>query len=490
VTAEAWERGRLGRFTDSRVERRRFLRYRPEWETLAAGTAALPGASVRRATVNDEDAFLAAIIANPDDDATRLVFADWLDEHEQPDRAEFIRLQIRESQLPDCAERDTLQVRTRELLVRHGEWWLADFPPTWSGLPIEYFERGFLTRLEVDPEFVATLPAGAWKRHPIHKLILRDFRGTLDRALAVPQLSHIRVLALMPPDGEVAMTDTDLQALATCPHLTGVRSLTCTGAHGNPLGLALGRCPSLRGLTSLELHDDRLDDDGFTDLVETGAKNLRGLTRLWLQLPEAGPGAARALAGTPTALEVLWIDAGRIGDWGAEAFAACPYLARLRELRLPHQEIGPAGARALARSQHLLRLRELDLADNPIGPIGVRSLAESAWPVLTKLNLHGCKIGDAGAEEFAASARLPALVELKLGNNGIGTAGAVALSRSERLRELVYLDLWSNPIGDTGARALCESQSLTKLRELEVTPTGGFAGATVAALKQRFPDSN
>lgn len=36
-------------------------------------------------------AFLRAIAANPDDDTPRLVFADWLEEHGEPERAEFVR---------------------------------------------------------------------------------------------------------------------------------------------------------------------------------------------------------------------------------------------------------------------------------------------------------------------------------------------------------------------------------------------------------------
>lgn len=42
----------------------------------------------------DRAAHLAAIRAAPDDDAPRLVYADWLDEHGQPDRAELIRVQV------------------------------------------------------------------------------------------------------------------------------------------------------------------------------------------------------------------------------------------------------------------------------------------------------------------------------------------------------------------------------------------------------------
>lgn len=45
-------------------------------------------------TANDQtDAFLRAIIANPDDDAPRLIFADWLEEHGEGERSEFIRVQ-------------------------------------------------------------------------------------------------------------------------------------------------------------------------------------------------------------------------------------------------------------------------------------------------------------------------------------------------------------------------------------------------------------
>ena len=38
-------------------------------------------------------ALLAAIVADPDDDTPRLVFADWLDENDRPDEAAFLRVQ-------------------------------------------------------------------------------------------------------------------------------------------------------------------------------------------------------------------------------------------------------------------------------------------------------------------------------------------------------------------------------------------------------------
>lgn len=68
-----------------------------------------------------EQAMLKAIQDQPDDDAPRLIYADWLDEHNQSDRAELIRLQCAkerlETQLKQMKERET------ELLVQHGEQW-------------------------------------------------------------------------------------------------------------------------------------------------------------------------------------------------------------------------------------------------------------------------------------------------------------------------------------------------------------------------------
>ena len=47
----------------------------------------------------DEEHFLQAISASPDDNLVRLVYADWLDERGDP-RAEFVRLQVELRQLP------------------------------------------------------------------------------------------------------------------------------------------------------------------------------------------------------------------------------------------------------------------------------------------------------------------------------------------------------------------------------------------------------
>src|SRR4051812_9175502 len=60
-----------------------------------------------------EDAFLQAIAEAPDDDAPRLIYADWLDDHGEPAFADFIRVQCEIARL--CEENDRwLEWKLRE----------------------------------------------------------------------------------------------------------------------------------------------------------------------------------------------------------------------------------------------------------------------------------------------------------------------------------------------------------------------------------------
>ena len=62
--------------------------------------------------------FLEDITAHPDDDAPRLIFADWLEEKGDSDRAEFIRVQIERARLPAWDARQ-VRLRLREIGRAH-----------------------------------------------------------------------------------------------------------------------------------------------------------------------------------------------------------------------------------------------------------------------------------------------------------------------------------------------------------------------------------
>jgi uncharacterized protein (TIGR02996 family) len=79
------------------------------------------------------EALIAAVLADPDDDLPRLVFADWCDEHGEPDRGEFVRLQVGLARCRVCHPVGDTEIdfacdcedglaRQREFFDCHGIW--------------------------------------------------------------------------------------------------------------------------------------------------------------------------------------------------------------------------------------------------------------------------------------------------------------------------------------------------------------------------------
>src|SRR5262249_6205373 len=74
--------------------------------------------------MSTEKSFLDAVCEAPDDDAPGLVFADWLEDNGQPERAELIRLQCRLAAMSEWDDgHDALVAREKELLAAHGKKW-------------------------------------------------------------------------------------------------------------------------------------------------------------------------------------------------------------------------------------------------------------------------------------------------------------------------------------------------------------------------------
>src|SRR5690349_19170012 len=91
--------------------------------------------------MSDERALLAAIWEDPYDDSVRLVYADWLDENGQPERAEFIRVQIELARFDEWDEPPpALKLRQDELWKRWRTRWRAHLPKERRSCQ---FHRGF-----------------------------------------------------------------------------------------------------------------------------------------------------------------------------------------------------------------------------------------------------------------------------------------------------------------------------------------------------------
>src|SRR4051794_3132813 len=92
-----------------------------------------------------EKALLADICARPEDDAPRLVYADWLEENGNPERAEFIRGQCelaRKRLAGGAARRRELKKRVNELFNARGKGWAEAYGP-WCADYLGGWERGF-----------------------------------------------------------------------------------------------------------------------------------------------------------------------------------------------------------------------------------------------------------------------------------------------------------------------------------------------------------
>lgn len=133
-----------------------------------------------------EQGFLQTIVENPFDDTPRLIYADWLEEHGNEPRAEFIRLQIEEADQragkypaseANDRRQDFLEKRIHELEVKHGGDWVVAHPgwfPNYHPINKWKFERGFIGEICLPEWSFLRNAKGLFAGNPITKVILTD----------------------------------------------------------------------------------------------------------------------------------------------------------------------------------------------------------------------------------------------------------------------------------------------------------------------------
>lgn len=136
----------------------------------------------------EEAALLRAVLGRPDDDVPRLVLADWLDEHGQPERAEFVRFgcelarQDAEDEAANRLGTNPLRGRERSLLLDHWKTWVpwADHGSSFevilsgrwsfSGTPAVAFRRGFVAEIHLPVGQLLNHAADLFADHPITRV--------------------------------------------------------------------------------------------------------------------------------------------------------------------------------------------------------------------------------------------------------------------------------------------------------------------------------
>jgi uncharacterized protein (TIGR02996 family) len=219
----------------------------------------------------DERAFLDAICAHPDDDTARLVYADWLAEHDEADRGEFIRVEIELARTPPESEgaerrRSVLFGRRTELLKKHKTAWLAPFAPFAKE---SAFERGFVQALELSANTFLQHAETWFARTPLTRVkittcfewdqVTRERSWWAATLFASPHLARLTALDL---EG-LRITAADLEPLSAQPDLSRLRELVLTwNAIGSEGATLLANVPQLSHLEVLDLRNNNITDTG------------------------------------------------------------------------------------------------------------------------------------------------------------------------------------------------------------------------------------
>jgi uncharacterized protein (TIGR02996 family) len=288
------------------------------------------------------DALLQEILQSPDDDAPRLVYADWLEQQgddEANARAELIRAQCAVEHASP-AKQAALKLRIRAVLKRFGRRWTARVKQAKLGAAWT-FRRGFLDGV--------TLAAEKFPKHAEEMFSLVPTLSTL----RCPEASN-EIAAFLACPLVARLTELNLKQMCSCG--------TCSIERELPLVFASER---VANLTKLVVAKDRIELDN-----------------------------ARLLAASPVLVKLRQLDLSdnRLGPEGAAALADSN-LAALTELSLRGNAIASEGAAALAASTRLTGLASLDLAANRITNEGGLALAHSTgFASLTSLDLRDNKL--------------------------------------------------------------------------------------------------
>ncbi len=324
-----------------------------------------------------EEAFLSDIRASPDDDGVRLIYADWLQENGQPERAEFIHVQVELARIDPTDDRyPELHLRQLQLLAEHEREWLGP----WADRLVRWrFQRGLLHEVDIQPEPFVAAGADLFARHPVHTVAFVDGWGmslapeAIQRVLAAPHCALVRGLELSgcrPHDGMFGMfcgnvqTSAWLAGLAGASHVTRLEVLNVPGGTRQGRGQiereALAAFCSAAHLASLRSLD-------FSD-----AYSVDG--------PDAMVMVCELLANATFASGLRRLDLAQctLTDDALDRLTASPGLRNLEAVDLTSCDaIGPAALRAFLASRPAGRLTELGL---PYG-LDLRELGES-WPGL------------------------------------------------------------------------------------------------------------
>jgi uncharacterized protein (TIGR02996 family) len=318
--------------------------------------------------MTDRESFVAAIAAQPGEDAARLIFADWLDEHGEPDRAGFVRAACAAARARSGSRRRAdLLDRAEELLARHEADWLGE----WRGRLIDWeFRRGFLHRVRLTANTFLRHAAALFRAEPVGRVELVDDAGeplaedAIRAVVSHPAFGWVRDCAVVPRGFlRHTLVYVWLGALAANPHVTRLRRF----------GPMIG---TFQYDVRPQVRSDGIDEASFAAFCQ--AEHLQSLRGL-----------------------ILSVASGETSrPWLIPYLAAAPFARRLTSLALVGCGLPAEGARRLATDPVFGALERLRLS--------WRGRDRDTWAVLfNSTTLTAVKSIEVGADLLPAYARSP-----------------------------------------------------------------------------------
>jgi len=325
--------------------------------------------------MDDRQALMAAIIANPDEDTPRLVFADWLQEHgdkHDQARAEFIRLQCELAQLPEDGPQTAKHKQAKALHKKHHKAWLG---PLAQSTTMWDFSCGLLENWYCSATEFATQSHDRAICEWLPRL------GVLSVLITRPT-TRVRAIAESPALAWVAelcwlytkLDDAGMQAIAETLHGSRLSRLLLSELSCTNVGLrALAKSTAFPNLRELGLRAS----SQRTEYTHTGIIRILESERFpkldSLDLLDALPGGFQETAlymhAGLSRLRKYWPPSGsNVGK-----LARCPHFTRLESLRICETRISDDDVLALLDSPVLAKLKTLSFSDvkpvqNPLSP--------------------------------------------------------------------------------------------------------------------------
>lgn len=427
--------------------------------------------------------FLLEVIANPEEDDARLVYADWLEEQGDP-RGEFIRAQCEEasSDETEIAYYDALVLADR-LLAQYAEQWAGELA---QDVKKAQFRRGFVDEVTVLASALLKDNGAIFGKAPFQWLRLNRVKGK-GRPLA--ELEALTVLRGLDVSGIKVPTD-DMQAILGSPHLTNLkrfrsrhyatfftrsetRALVDSVAAQSLAHLELNYDESLQGLArrggfpelqtlKIESYSTEIFEQDLTELA------LPSLTKLQLHSLHCNRNSVRHLVKIPWAsLEHLELTCADERDV-IQQLMHLGVFENLKTLKLSvHSLCEPDLIRLLMDSNQLQNCESLEIeirgrgitttSNANEGPSYISELAQaSQLQNLKRLAVSHLKPGD--LQQLLSAPQLQQLRELHLSHAAFAQSDADALILSSARESLRKLRIVSSVLDEDFASTLSASQ--------------------------------